>query len=158
MSELFQTYPVEIVEYVCSPVTGIQRVQKHPPDIADVVSAMDGRREYLRKLNDAAVTGHRGMARRETEHVSTPYVKPEYQDGHFATAWVHPHAPQFPAMVAKAQEAERIFWKYAVKGGLTYIVVPATWLDQPVVNPKREWKSWTPEALLEHYGRRKENA
>jgi hypothetical protein len=42
-------YPDEIVDYVTDPLTGIQRRQKFPPNLQEVVEACEGRKRHLEK-------------------------------------------------------------------------------------------------------------
>lgn len=152
MEEVFDSYEVDIVEFVCSPLTGIQRLNPHPPNIAEVINALEGRREHLRKLALAIKNGQRGVARDLERRLDPePYVKPEYGEGHFATVTVPSTAPQYESLCERAKDADRVFYKHVTKNGQTFIMVPLLWMDQPVVKAAKEWKSWTPEELLAHY-------
>lgn len=40
---VFSQYPDDVIEYVCDPRTGVQRGQKFPPTISEIVEACDAR-------------------------------------------------------------------------------------------------------------------
>jgi hypothetical protein len=48
VAALLQTFPREVVDYVSSPITGVQRHVKFPPNLADIAEACDERMAQLR--------------------------------------------------------------------------------------------------------------
>lgn len=49
---VLNAYPDEVVDYVTDPLTGIQRRQKFPPNLQEVVEACDERKRYLEKQQE----------------------------------------------------------------------------------------------------------
>lgn len=49
LGAVLEQYPNEVIVYVTDPRTGIQRGQKFPPTIAEIVAACDGRVSDLRR-------------------------------------------------------------------------------------------------------------
>lgn len=149
---IFADYPVEIVEYVCSPKTGIQRLRPFPPSISEVVEALDGHQEYLRKVEEANRTGRRGSFTREPKRDDTPYVKPDHPDGYFATCAVPPEAPQYQALCDRAAAGEdRTQFRFEQRAGRTWIVVALSWLEREAAARVDTWKPWKIEDLVGYY-------
>lgn len=53
LAAVLSEFPEEVVRYVTSPMTGIQRRSKWPPTISEVLQACQEQHDYLTKLREA---------------------------------------------------------------------------------------------------------
>lgn len=113
-----------VIHAVTDPITGVQRKYKFPPSIAEIVDACEAEATRV-----ATVRRYQRMPRPERLLLEAP---PKRQ-GHRANVFVSASAPQYPAMVERAQKnADPLDFKYEKNG----ISVPITWLlDRPMSDP-----------------------
>jgi hypothetical protein len=50
LGAILEAFPVEVVEYITSPMTGIQRRLKFPPSLAEIVEACQAEMAHLEKV------------------------------------------------------------------------------------------------------------
>lgn len=122
LGAIFEGFPDEVIVYVSDPRTGIQRRAKFPPTISEVVEACESHRDHLARLR---------QPRRETiPRLPSPRLK-DAPDGHLAQVLVQEGHPRYSSLVAWAETADRVFWKYdRSSDGWTGIRVPYNiWAD-----------------------------
>jgi hypothetical protein len=95
---VLERYSEEVVEFVTSPVTGLQRRLKWPPTIAELSEACDEAIDSLRRIAE------RPLARRPLEPRALP--RKQWPEGHLANCFVSIEAPQYPAMKAIIESGE----------------------------------------------------
>src|SRR5262245_50014082 len=71
LGTILQTYPPSVVEHISSPMTGIQRKSKWPPNIADIVEACNDRLGYEVSMQKLSL--QKAAERRKKDK---PYVPP----------------------------------------------------------------------------------
>lgn len=109
---ILERYPDHIVEYVTSPLTGIQRKSEFPPSIARVVEACDAetaRQIRLRKYRELG----------PYQRIPRPPPRPDY-----ATVLVRKSLPQYAEMVERSKTAPAAEFRFDEAG----IWVAENWL------------------------------
>lgn len=133
---VLERYTDQIIDYATNPISGIQRVSKWPPSIAEVVSHCDAEVERLAKIKRYRDMGNQSLQPRPTQHR--------------ANVWVPPADPRYQELVAKARTADEREYRYdQQRGG---IWVGLGWLDEarsmPVKfasgTPAEPWVEATP--------------
>jgi hypothetical protein len=92
----------EVVTYVTSPKTGLQRRSKWPPAISEVIEACEDHQLHLERLRKPRPV----LAPR----LPAPPLKE--QQGALATIFVPEGHQRHPGLVAWAETAEPMFWKF----------------------------------------------
>jgi hypothetical protein len=91
----------EVVVYVTSPRTGLQRRLKWPPTINEVIEACEEHRDYLTKVRNA-----KPITRFPRLDAPPP------QPGDLATIFVPAANTRYPSLVTWAKTAEDRLWKF----------------------------------------------
>lgn len=119
----------EIVVFVTSPKTGIQRRSKWPPTISEVLDACERHQDYLRKLSE-----RRPLIRR-IEPPSTLKRPP----GYLANVHVPEAHPRYAKLAEWTKTADEKFWKFAPnsEGELGLWVALNFWQDG-IPAPRRQ--------------------
>lgn len=93
-------FPEEVVTYVTSPKTGMQRRSKWPPTISEIVTACEEHQGFLKRMR--------------TEKPAAPVRLPEQakQAGDLATVFVPDNHARYAALTEWAKHGEPRFWKY----------------------------------------------
>ena len=94
----------EVVNYVTSPKTGVQRRSKWPPTISEVLDACELHQEYLRKTREQRPINHAQIA---------PPSALKRAPGSWANVHVPETDPRYARMVEAAKTADEKFWRYA---------------------------------------------
>lgn len=115
---VLEPYADEVIDYVCSPRTGIQRRCKFPPAIAEVVEACEAEATAVE-------------TRRRYASIPKPEFKrlaPPRAPGSLATIFVHADHRGYAEMVERAKGADPRFWKLD-EAGRPGIWVAFNWYD-----------------------------
>lgn len=99
-------FPEEVVAYVTSPRTGMQRRSKWPPTISEILTACEEHQEYLKRVR---------TERPRSSLASLP--RPEPQPGDFArihVPWDHRRYPDLVEWAKTANPREWLFGKSSV--------------------------------------------
>lgn len=75
LGTILQSYPASVVDFISSPMTGIQRKSKFPPSIAEIVEACNDRLGY-----EVAMEKMRLMKLTEKKKKDKPYVPPSPEE------------------------------------------------------------------------------
>lgn len=97
-------FPAEIVEYVTSPRTGLQRRSKWPPTINEILEACEQHREYLTKVKTSRA-------------VSVSYSPPvpllkDLPAGSLAQVFVPEGHSRYAALLEWTKKTEVVWWKF----------------------------------------------
>ena len=96
-------FPSEVVEYITSPRTGIQRRSKWPPTINEIIEACEQHQEHLARLRaPRPVFGKR---------LPAPLFRDRPQ-GSLANVFVPEGHPRYAALVKWTGTEDPIWWKY----------------------------------------------
>lgn len=141
-ASVLSEFPEDIVLYVTSPMTGLQRRSKWPPTISEILEACEDHQDFLRK--QAA----RKPAMQRVEPPSTLSRPP----GYLANIFVPDTHPRYAKLVEWTKTAEPKFWSFEPSSdGRPGVRVPNNvWYDGIPVQRKRETEpkdlTLTPEA------------
>lgn len=105
LGSVLSEFPDDVVTYVTSPQTGLQRRSKWPPTISEVLEACEGHEEYLRRLREP----------RPAKALAPPQVRP---DGYLANVFVPENHPRYAGLVRWAETADAKLWKYDDRPGI----------------------------------------
>jgi hypothetical protein len=111
VAAVLSRYPLEIVEYITDPRTGLPGNNTWLPSVAEVKEACVKRRNYLDRLNDY----DRLFAGRTAV---TPLPFDKGRPGRNASVHVHNDAPQYAAMLEWIKTADAADWKFDATGKL----------------------------------------
>lgn len=100
LGAVLERYADEVIHTVTDPRTGIQRRSKFPPSIAEIVEACEAEATAI-----ATRERYRSMPAPVRLAIEGPR-RPKPQPGHRANCLVPPHAPQYAAMLARAQDPQ----------------------------------------------------
>lgn len=97
-------FPAEVVEYVTSPRTGLQRRSKWPPTINEILEACEQHQEYLGKL-------------KASRPLSISYSPPlpmlkDLPAGALAQVFVPEGHARYAALIAWTEKTEPVWWKF----------------------------------------------
>jgi hypothetical protein len=96
-------FPEEVVTYVTSPKTGLQRRMKWPPTISEVLDACEQHQDYLNRL-------------RQPQRAPLPQLEsPRHQDlpqGALAQVFVPEGHPRYAVFVKWTEKAPLVWWKF----------------------------------------------
>lgn len=122
LGAVFEGFPDEVIVYVSDPRTGIQRRSKWPPTISEVVEMCEEHREHLARL--------RQPKREVIPRLPSPRLQ-DMPDGYLARVLVQEGHPRYQSLVAWAETADRVYWKYDKSSdGWHGIMVPYNiWAD-----------------------------
>lgn len=95
-------FPEEVVNYITSPKTGMQRRSKWPPTISEVLSACEDHQNHLVRLRS-----QRPLAPR-----ICPPVFREIPAGSLARIFVPEGHVRYPELVTWAETAQAPYWKF----------------------------------------------
>lgn len=93
----------DVVRYVTSPQTGIQRRSKWPPTISEVLEACEQHQDHLRRLAETRPAIANRLAAPST------LQRPQ---GYLANIFVHEEHPRYASLVEWTKEADPKFWKF----------------------------------------------
>lgn len=96
-------FPEEVVNYITSPMTGLQRRSKWPPTISEVIEACEQHQDYLAKL--------RMQRPAFKERQPEPLLRDRPQ-GYLASIFVPEGHPRYEKLVEWAKDAKPMWWKY----------------------------------------------
>lgn len=139
LGAVLEQYPDDVIRFVTSPRTGIQRKAKFPPTIAEIVEMCDAevaRIARIKKFNDM------GSVRR----LPRPHLP-------YANVFVPPDAPQYQAMVEKSKAFEPGQWWFRDDERIG-IWVPMSWLTESTGKnqPRTFTKADVEATFREHEG------
>jgi hypothetical protein len=100
---VLESFPDEVIAYVCLPATGIQRRLKWPPAISEVVDACEAHREHLEKQKKAKPVFQ--------ERKPEPLLRDRPQ-GYLASIFVPEGHPRYAKLEEWTKDAESMWWKY----------------------------------------------
>jgi hypothetical protein len=103
LGAVMEEYPDEVIEYVFSPKTGIQRRSKWPPTISEIVEACDEHRAFLEK--------QRATRRAFQERKPEPLLRDRPQ-GYMAQVFVPEGHDRYAKLCERAKTSDPIWWKY----------------------------------------------
>lgn len=117
---IFEQYHDEVVEYVASPLTGIQRKSEFPPSMKRIVDACD---------DQAALVERRKRPIREPLPRAPERLLKDRPQGYLAGIFVPDTHTRYPKLVEWAATAEIPYWRYgnASDGRLGIWVNIAVW-------------------------------
>ena len=98
LGSILSEFSEEVVIYVTSPRTGIQRRSKWPPTISEVLAACEEHQDFLKRLR----------AEKPRPTIAIQYRPP----GHLANVFVSPAHPRYASLVTWAESAEPQMWRY----------------------------------------------
>lgn len=125
---VLERYTDQIIDYATNPVTGIQRVSKFPPSIAEVVSHCNAEVERLAKIKRYQDMGGIHREPREPQHRANVFMPAS--------------AIRYNEMVERAKAASENDWRWdADRPG---IWIPMGWLDGGAVASFRRVGERTP--------------
>lgn len=103
LGAVLEQYPDEVITFVCDPRTGIQRRNKFPPTISEIVEACDEHSSFL----------ERSRRRRPVfqERLPAPLLC-ERPQGYRATIFVPEGNSRYEKLVEWTKEAKPIWWKF----------------------------------------------
>lgn len=96
-------YADEVVEYVSSPLTGVQRKSEFPPTIAKIVTACDDYAERVERRN---------KPRRDVLPKAPVPLLRELPQGSLAQVFVPEEHHRYADLVAWAENAQPVWWRY----------------------------------------------
>lgn len=96
-------FPEEVVTYITSPRTGMQRRSKWPPTINEIIEAAEDHVRYLEKLRT-----HRPL---RAPQISSPRLR-DRPPGEGANIFVPEGHSRYASLVKWAEGAESFWWKY----------------------------------------------
>lgn len=97
-------YPEEVVTYITSPLTGIQRRSKWPPTISEVVDACMDHVEHLDRLKKPRVV---------FRAIAAPLLR-DLPQGTLANIFVPENHYRYAGLVDWAKTAEIPYWQFGV--------------------------------------------
>lgn len=100
---IFEQYPEEVIEYVSSPLTGVQRKSEWPPSMKTVVDACD---------DHAALVERRKRPQREAAPRLPETLLRDRPQGCLAGVFVPEGHHRYASLVEWAKTAERPYWNY----------------------------------------------
>jgi hypothetical protein len=103
LGTILTDFPEEVVNYVTSPKTGLQRRSKWPPTISEVLTACEEHQEFLTKLRKPKPAF--------AERLPAPLLKQRPQ-GYMAQVFVPEGHSRYAKLCEWAKEADPIWWKY----------------------------------------------
>jgi hypothetical protein len=103
LGAVLEQYPDEVITYVCDPRTGIQRRNKFPPTISELVEACDEHREFLAKMRKSRPVFQ--------ERLPEPLLRHRPQ-GYLAQVFVPEGHPRYSRLVKWTETAAPMWWKY----------------------------------------------
>lgn len=103
IASVLSEFSEEVVLYVTSPKTGLQRRSKWPPTISEVLTACEQHQDYLAKAR----------ARRPTieQRLPSPSLRNRPQ-GALANIFVPESNPRYARLLEWTKEADPVFWKH----------------------------------------------
>ena len=129
---VLERYPDAIISEVASPITGIQRKRKQPPNLADVVEACEAEAARLTKIQRYGdMFTHRRLPRPK-QHLANVLVRPSFE--------------QYARLVMRAEKSPPNEWKVDEEGRGLW--VPLGWIDDL---SKMEFKLYSAEQLEQIY-------
>jgi hypothetical protein len=103
LGTILSEFPEEVVTYVTSPGTGLQRRSKWPPTISEVLTACEEHQDFLVKARTAKP--------KFQERLPAPLLRDRPQ-GYRATIFVPATHSRYNALVDWTKEAKPMWWKY----------------------------------------------
>lgn len=102
LGAILSDFPEEVVTYVTSPKTGLQRRSKWPPTISEVLGACEQHRDYLVRL--------RQPRRAPLPRLESPRLK-DMPQGALAQVFVPEGHARYAAMIEWTKTADPVWWK-----------------------------------------------
>ena len=102
LAAILSEFSDEVVIYVTSPLTGLQRRSKWPPTISEVLEACEQHEDYLRKRRE-----HRPAVPLIGE--PSPQNRPQ---GYLANVFVPEGNSRYPRLVEWTKTADPKFWRF----------------------------------------------
>lgn len=96
-------FPEEVVVYVTSPMTGLQRRSKWPPTLSEVIDACEQHQDHLAKLRKPRPTFQ--------ERLPEPLLRQRPQ-GYMAQVFVPDGHPRYASLCERAEKSDPIWWKF----------------------------------------------
>ena len=126
LGTILTDFPEEVVNYVTSPKTGLQRRSKWPPTISEVLSACEDHQDFLVKARKVRPVFQ--------ERLPSPLLRDRPQ-GYLATIFVPDGHPRYENLVEWAKEAKPMWWKYgeSSEGSQGIWVARFTWEGTPEI-------------------------
>jgi hypothetical protein len=94
-------FPEEVVTYVTSPKTGLQRRSKWPPAISEVIEACEDHQSHMERICK--------QRRPVAERLPPPLLR---EPGSLASIFVPEGHARYASLVAWAETADPMFWKF----------------------------------------------
>lgn len=133
LGAILEQYPDEVVMYVSSPLTGVQRRSKWPPAISEIVEACDDHADLIER---------RKKPKREPLARLPEYLIKDRPAGALANVFVPDTHHRYGGLVEWAKDAEPQYWQYGLSSdGRKGIWVNISVWEQPPakkVKPKQE--------------------
>lgn len=101
LATVLSEFPDDVVMFVTSPQTGIQRRSKWPPTISEILEACEAHEEYLR----------RQRAPRPAKQLP-PQSEIQREPGHLANVFVPQNHPRYAKLVEWTQGANPALWSF----------------------------------------------
>lgn len=128
LGAVLEQFPDEVITYVTSPRTGIQRRLKWPPTINEIVEACEEQIAYLDRLK---------RPRHIPEERSPPPRLREMPKGSLGNVFVPETHPRYRSVSEWAQTAEPVWWKVeASSDGRKGIWIPLSVWESPIASFK----------------------
>lgn len=103
LGTILTDFPEEVVNYVTSPKTGLQRRSKWPPTTSEVLAACEEHQEFLTKLRRPRPVF--------AERLAAPLLRQRPQ-GYMAQVFVPEEHPRYISLCERAEKSDPIWWKY----------------------------------------------
>ena len=139
LASVLSEFSEEVVVYVTSPRTGLQRRSKWPPTLSEVLEACEEHQDYLRRVQT-------------TKPVNLAQIAPPSTGSRARGYWANVHVPELHARYARLAEwtktVDEKFWRFGPNSnGEPGVWVPLNvWQDATErQNPKRfDWDNIPP--------------
>lgn len=132
LGTILSDFPEEVVVYVTSPKTGLQRRSKWPPTISEVLTACEEHQEFLARVRAPRIA-------------VTPPPRQDLRDlpaGNLAKIFVPEGHQRYASLVEWTSRADRALWKF----GRSSDSRPGLWVSHQAWNDPQSTKPEKGEA------------
>lgn len=145
LGSILSEFPDDVVVFVTSPRTGLQRRSKWPPTISEVLTACEDHQEYLRKVREQKPIRNFAL-------LSAPDTATRAQ-GSWANIFCPDTDPRYAKLCEAVKTEDPKFWIFGNgRDGRPGIHVSLTiWNGVQPMAASQQWRRWTDEELLARY-------
>lgn len=105
-------FPEDVVDFITSPRTGIQRRSKWPPTISEIVSACEEHHDHLRRMQTHRPMGTRLSPPSDVSGGRDRNGRPTGPHGSLVTIFIPADHARYQALVEWANDNDPRFWGY----------------------------------------------